>query len=125
VLVDPSYELGEDYGRVVEAVGDALRRFATGVYAVWYPILERDDARRLPGQLCAMAEKSLDIVLRVRSSLPGKRGMAGSGLVILNPPWLLDEAMGEALPYLVRALGEDGGAGWSIRNPGSAHPTTS
>ena len=125
VLVDPSYELGEDYERVVEAVGDAVRRFATGVYAVWYPLLERDDARRLPGQLCDLAEKTLDIVLRVRSSLPGERGMSGSGLVILNPPWLLEEAMAETLPYLVRALGEDGGAEWSMRNGGLDQPATS
>jgi 23S rRNA (adenine2030-N6)-methyltransferase len=125
VLVDPSYELGEDYERVVDAVGDALRRFATGVYAVWYPLLERDDARRLPGRLCDLVEKSLDIVVRVRSSLPGERGMSGSGLVILNPPWLLEETMAEALPYLVRALGEDGGAAWSLRGRGLSQPATS
>jgi 23S rRNA (adenine2030-N6)-methyltransferase len=125
VLVDPSYELSEDYERVVEAVGNALRRFATGVYAVWYPILERENARRLPQQLCNLAEKSLDIVMRVRSSPPGGWGMSGSGLVILNPPWLLEETMAETLPYLVRALGEDGGAGWSLHSRGLAQPTTS
>jgi len=115
VFIDPSYELAADYERVTASVKEALRRFATGVYMVWYPLLERDEARQLPGRLVQLADKSLDIKLRVRSSQPGERGMSGSGLVILNPPWLLEEAMAETLPYLVRALGEDEGAGWSIR----------
>jgi len=115
VFMDPSYELAADYERVTASVKEALRRFATGVYMVWYPLLERDEARQLPGRLVQLADKSLDIKLRVRSSQPGERGMSGSGLVILNPPWLLEEAMAETLPYLVRALGEDEGAGWSIR----------
>jgi 23S rRNA (adenine2030-N6)-methyltransferase len=114
VLIDPSYELASDYDRVVAAVEDGLRRFATGVYAIWYPLLEREEARLLPGRLSALADKAIDARLRIRSSLPGERGMAGSGLVVINPPWLLAEALGEALPYLARALGEDGGATWSL-----------
>ena len=117
-LIDPSYERATDYETVVEALIDAMRRFATGVYAVWYPLLEREDAKSLPSRLVSLAEKSLDIHLRVRSSLPGERGMAGSGLVILNPPWLLKKAMEETLSYLTRALGEDAGASWSIKGQG-------
>ncbi len=114
VLVDPSYELSADYDHVVEAVDDGLRRFATGVYTIWYPLLERKEAVLLPGRLASLADKSIDARLRIRSSLPGERGMTGSGLVVLNPPWLLAEALGEALPYLAQALGEDAGAGWSL-----------
>ncbi len=114
VFIDPSYELAADYDRVVTAVGEALRRFSNGVYVVWYPLLERDEARHLPARLVQLADKSLDIKLRVRSSLPGERGMSGSGLVVLNPPWQLREMLDELLPWLMRALGEDEGADWSL-----------
>ncbi|MBU0928342.1 MAG: 23S rRNA (adenine(2030)-N(6))-methyltransferase RlmJ [Spirochaetes bacterium] len=115
VLIDPSYELAADYDRVVEAVSTAVRRFATGVYAIWYPLLERDEARSLPGRLARLAAKSLDVSLRIRSSRPGERGMSGSGMVVLNPPWMLRETMDEVLPWLARALGEDGRAGWTVK----------
>lgn len=114
VFIDPSYELASDYDSVVKAVAGALRRFANGVYMVWYPLLEREEARELPARLVGLAEKSLDIRLRVRSSLPGERGMSGSGLVVLNPPWLLRETLDGLLPWLARVLGEDEGAGWSL-----------
>lgn len=114
VLVDPPYELDADYDSAVAALSDAMKRFATGVYAVWYPYLEKTAARQLPARIAALAEKSLDVCLRIRSSLPGERGMSGSGLVILNPPWQLKETLEETLPYLVLALGEDGGAGYTL-----------
>lgn len=117
VFIDPSYELAEDYDRVVASVGDALRRFATGIYLVWYPLLERDEALALPERLRGLSDRWIDARLRVRSSLPGERGMAGSGLVIINPPWLLRESLDEALPFLARTLGIDEGAGWALRQP--------
>jgi len=113
-LVDPPYELEADYDAAVAAVSDAMKRFATGVYAVWYPCLEKEAARNLPGRITALADKSLDVCVRIRTSLPGERGMSGSGLVILNPPWQLKEALEETLPYLVSALGDDSGAGCTL-----------
>jgi len=114
VFIDPSYELASDYDSVVKAVAGALRRFANGVYMVWYPLLEREEARELPARLVGLAEKSLNVQLRVRSSLPGERGMSGSGLVVLNPPWQLGETLAGLLPWLARVLGEDQGAGWTM-----------
>ncbi len=114
ILTDPSYELAEDYERVVASMGDALRRFATGVYLIWYPLLERDEARALPGRLHDLADTWLDVRLRIRSSLPGERGMAGSGMVVINPPWQLVDSLATALPRLSETLGVDQGASWSI-----------
>ncbi|OHD17869.1 MAG: hypothetical protein A2Y38_06075 [Spirochaetes bacterium GWB1_59_5] len=114
IFIDPSYELAADYDRVVEAVEKALRRFSNGVYLVWYPLLEREEARRLPNRLVQLTDKSIELKLRVRASLPGERGMSGSGLVVLNPPWQLKEMLDELLPWLTRALGEGEGAGWTM-----------
>ncbi|PKL25116.1 MAG: 23S rRNA (adenine(2030)-N(6))-methyltransferase RlmJ [Spirochaetae bacterium HGW-Spirochaetae-3] len=114
VLVDPSYELAADYDRVVATLEMAIRRFATGVYVVWYPLLEREEARALPSRLEGLADRTLDARLRVRTSRPGERGMAGSGMMIVNPPWRLKEALEPALPYLARALALDAGSGSSL-----------
>lgn len=118
VLVDPSYELASDYDAVPAALADALRRFATGAYLLWYPLLERPEAADLPGRLAGIAPRYVDARLRIRSSLPGERGMAGSGMFVVNPPWKLKEALEEALPYLAMTLGEDGGAAWTLEAAG-------
>jgi 23S rRNA (adenine2030-N6)-methyltransferase len=58
VLCDPSYELKSDYARVPEMLQDALKRFATGTYAVWYPIIPRPEAHDLPRRLKSAATKA-------------------------------------------------------------------
>lgn len=107
VLIDPPYELKEDYARVVTSMQVALRRFATGTYAVWYPLLPRADATRLPQQLAALPASSLRIELRV-SEPEGEFGMYGSGMFVINPPWLLRNQMRILLPQLQGLLGEPG-----------------
>lgn len=106
VFIDPSYELSEDYAKAHAAMQEILRRFATGVAALWYPLLEREEAQELPSALDGLgAEKTLRVELRLEDPVPGERGMAGSGLYILNPPWPLGDRLKETLPYLARALG--------------------
>jgi 23S rRNA (adenine2030-N6)-methyltransferase len=108
VLMDPSYEDKEDYGRVVAAMRDALRRFATGVYAVWYPQVQRQEAQDLPGQLKQLAERDwLQVSLTVKAPEPDGLGLHGSGMLVFNPPWNLEAALQEAMPALVRILGQD------------------
>lgn len=113
VLIDPPYELKEDYARVVKSLQDALRRFATGTYAVWHPLLPRADAARLPQQLAALPVPSLRIELRVSQS-QGEFGMYGSGMFVLNPPWLLRDQMQVVLPLLRDILGGDDNAGFLV-----------
>jgi 23S rRNA (adenine2030-N6)-methyltransferase len=114
VFIDPSYELASDYDRLIEALRDSLRRFAEGVYMIWYPLLE--EAKELPVRLTDLTEKRawLNATLRIRKTAPEARGMTGSGLFILNPPWTLAETLADTLPYLVRALGCGEDAGWTI-----------
>ncbi len=57
VLCDPSYEIKNDYDRVVSLLSDALKRFATGTYLVWYPIIPRPEAHDLPKKLKTLANK--------------------------------------------------------------------
>ncbi len=116
-LIDPSYELASDYEGVQRALREALKRFATGSYLLWYPLLERAEAKAFPALLRAEAEAAgrpwLDARLWLRVNAPGERGMAGSGIMAVNPPFALAAALGECLPYLVSALSPATG-GWSL-----------
>lgn len=109
VLIDPPYEDKQDYQRVVSALRDGLKRFSTGVYAVWYPQLQRAEARQLPEQLKQLPVKSwLHVALSVQAPSEDGFGMHGSGVFILNPPWLLHGVLQEVMPYMVKVLGQNG-----------------
>ncbi|NOU00477.1 MAG: 23S rRNA (adenine(2030)-N(6))-methyltransferase RlmJ [Gallionella sp.] len=108
VLIDPPYEDKQDYQRVVSALNEGLKRFANGVYAVWYPQLQRAEARQLPEQLKQLPVKSwLNVALSVQGQSADGFGMYGSGMFILNPPWLLHGVLQEVMPYLEKHLGQD------------------
>lgn len=116
VFIDPSYELAEDYARVPAALSDGLKRFGTGSFAIWYPILERSEAAALGPALreAAANRPILDAALRIRSSAPGERGMSGSGVFVVNPPWPLAETLRDCLPFLARVLAAGDGADWTV-----------
>jgi 23S rRNA (adenine2030-N6)-methyltransferase len=109
VLIDPSYEDKQDYQRVVSALREGLKRFAGGMYAVWYPHLQRAESRKLPGQLKRLPVKSwLNVALSVYKPGDDGFGMYGSGMYIINPPWLLHGVLQQVMPYLAKVLGQDG-----------------
>jgi 23S rRNA (adenine2030-N6)-methyltransferase len=109
ILIDPPYEDKQDYQRVVSALREGLKRFSSGMYAVWYPQLQRPEARQLPEQLKQLPVKSwLHVALSVQAPSEDGFGMYGSGMCILNPPWLLHGVLQEVTPYLVKVLGQNG-----------------
>ncbi|MEQ1589941.1 MAG: 23S rRNA (adenine(2030)-N(6))-methyltransferase RlmJ [Gallionella sp.] len=115
VLIDPPYEDKQDYQRVVSAVNEGLKRFANGVYAVWYPQLQRAEAQQLPAQLKQLPVKSwLHVALSVQGLSEDGFGMYGSGMFILNPPWLLHGVLQEVMPYLVKHLQQDKQASFTL-----------
>ena len=115
VLIDPPYEDKQDYRCIVTALHEGLKRFSGGVYAVWYPQLQRTEARQLPEQLKQLPVKSwLHAALSVQSPSEDGFGMYGSGMFIVNPPWTLHGALQEVMPYLAQHLGQDKGAGYTL-----------
>lgn len=115
VLVDPPYEVKLDYKHVRDALEDALGRFPSGMYAVWYPVLQRMESRQFPDRLKRLPAKEwLHVTLTVSTPGPDGTGMHSSGMFILNPPYTLEAALRETLPYLVKVLGTDKGATFRI-----------
>jgi 23S rRNA (adenine2030-N6)-methyltransferase len=113
VLIDPSFETAADYSGVITALEDALRRFPTGTYALWYPQLSRPESRQLPDKLKRLsAGKWLHATLSVRA-VAGP-GMHGSGMFVINPPWTLEEGLRGTLPWLADVLADGDGAGFKV-----------
>ena len=126
VLCDPSYEIKSDYARVLDFVAETLKRFATGTYAVWYPIIPRPEAHDLPRRLKTMATKAgkpwLHATLTVKSSRivtaptgeTRRPGLPASGMFLINPPYTLKAKLEAALPQLVERLAQDRHATFSV-----------
>ncbi|QGZ61844.1 23S rRNA (adenine(2030)-N(6))-methyltransferase RlmJ [Paraburkholderia acidisoli] len=119
VLIDPSFEDKRDYARTLACLEESLARFATGTYAVWYPQVTRLESQRFPDQLKRLQDKNwLHLTLSVNKPREDGFGLFGSGMFILNPPYTLEASMKEALPWLVKTLGQDAGAQFKIESRG-------
>ncbi|MFV0680754.1 23S rRNA (adenine(2030)-N(6))-methyltransferase RlmJ [Ottowia sp.] len=119
VLIDPSYEIKSDYAKVAAAVQDSLKRFATGVYLVWYPIIPRPEAHSLPRRLKTLTQQAgrtwLNATLHIGQSSQGS-GLTASGMWVINPPHTLKAALDEALPQILDVLSAHRGSGaaWTV-----------
>ena len=130
VLCDPSYEIKTDYSRVADMVADALTRFVTGTYAVWYPIIPRPEAHQLPRRLKTLATQAgkpwLNAILTVKSSKlltddvgdVVRPGLPASGMFVINPPHTLKANLQKTLPLLVTLLKQDANAAFSVESGG-------
>ncbi len=104
VLIDPPYELAKEYRDVVAAIAQSYKRWATGIYAIWYPVVNRHDIDDMIAGL-----KKLDIrnILQIELGVSpdtNERGMTASGMIVINPPWKLESQMKDILPFLKEAI---------------------
>jgi len=100
VLIDPPYEAADELERVLRALRDGLERFATGVFCLWYPVTGDGLSDSLVDRIAAMTiPKTLLLELTVRAVVRDG-GLAGSGMILINPPWTLDEELRIVLPAL-------------------------
>jgi 23S rRNA (adenine2030-N6)-methyltransferase len=108
VLIDPPYEDPGEWSAVADALGEGLRRFPGGAYAVWYPLTARARATGFIESLSALDTPSLAAELVVD---PTGEGMRGCGVVVANPPWRFDDEARSIVDYLARALPGEGSEG--------------
>jgi len=119
VLIDPSYELRTDYAATVRAVREALAKLPDAVVAVWYPQLaHKPESARLPEELTALVPRKGWLHARLTVGEPDADGfgMAGSGMVVLNPPFVLRDELAATLPYLATHLGLVPGASFLLES---------
>ncbi|MDD1622909.1 MAG: 23S rRNA (adenine(2030)-N(6))-methyltransferase RlmJ [Methylococcaceae bacterium] len=113
ILIDPSYEVKADYNKVVDALQSAHKRFATGIYGLWYPVIERGVTERM---LQRLRDTGIPKQLRIEHCIAedgAVRGMTGSGMLFINPPWQLAGQAEALLPWLNQML-TDGQGHWKV-----------
>ena len=110
ILIDPSYELRDEHRDVVDALVKAHKRFATCVFAIWYPVIERRWVDRYERALRAAGIAAISTYELAVAGERREGGLVGSGMFIVNEPWQLDEELDAALPWLLERLAVDDGA---------------
>ena len=105
VLIDPPFEVLDEAKRTVQSVAFGHRRFSTGVFLVWYPVTTEDFVEKFISQIQALnLPNMLRVELRVKAAFE-RGGLSGSGLIIINPPWTLENDLRILLPALAARLG--------------------
>jgi len=108
VLVDPPFEREDEFSRMVEGLQKAHRRWPGGIYAFWYPVKNRQEVDMFRAALVQSGVPDiLDIRLFIRDPSPEPR-LDGTGMIVVNPPYVLREEIRLLLPLLARLLGEGG-----------------
>jgi 23S rRNA (adenine2030-N6)-methyltransferase len=108
IVIDPSYEVKEDYVTIPDALIAAYRKFSTGVYLLWYPVVFQDKVQGMLRRLEKAIPGSLNVTLSPSAPASDGRGMQGSGVFVVNPPWTLEPALKEAMPWLLKILADGG-----------------
>ena len=114
VLIDPAFEAPGEFARLADGFAEAHRRWATGVFMLWYPIKDRDEVRRFERR---MAGLQIAKVLRAELSVgtqPKPEALHACGLMIVNPPWRLEDELKILLPALQAALAANGGGQYRL-----------
>lgn len=115
VLIDPSYEIKTEYKQVLETIMQLHQRFATGTYALWYPVVERQRIDELEQKILASPLHNVQLFELAQRADSDVQGMTASGMVVVNPPWTLQAEMQQALPYLAEKLGLANQGAYRIR----------
>ncbi|RDI48581.1 23S rRNA (adenine(2030)-N(6))-methyltransferase RlmJ [Aquicella lusitana] len=103
VLIDPPYENPDEFTRIAHALPTALKRWETGIYAIWYPIKEKSQVERFYRAIKKdLVLPVLAIEFTIFPDLPNH--LNGCGMVVINPPWQFDTVIAETLPWLWKAL---------------------
>lgn len=104
IFIDPSYEIKTDYQHVVTHLQEGYQRFANGIYAIWYPVVLR---QRIKHMLRALQNGKIKHMLQIELAVQpdsNHHGMTASGMIVINPPWKLEQQMKTLLPWLHQTM---------------------
>lgn len=106
VLIDPAYERKDEYERLIRGLQQGYRRWPTGIYAIWYPLMSSATRERW---LSALKESGIRKIVTAELTikpLQAEKTLCGSGMIIINPPWQLDQQLKNELEWLWPLLSE-------------------
>jgi 23S rRNA (adenine2030-N6)-methyltransferase len=114
VLVDPPFEQQGDYARLAGVLDIARRKWASGTYLLWYPIKGRPEPDTLAKRIRRLAVPKVMRVELTVAPLSDPTRLNGCGLILLNPPWLLEAELTRLLPVLAGLLVRSGKSTWRL-----------
>jgi 23S rRNA (adenine2030-N6)-methyltransferase len=104
ILIDPSYEIKDDYQKIPAALFEAYKRFATGIYLIWYPVVSRTQTQKMIDGIVNLGIKRISQFELAIKPDNNQKGMTASGMIVINPPWKLHEQMNIVMPWLKTTL---------------------
>lgn len=114
VLIDPSYEVKHDYDKVVSHIKALHKRFATGTYALWYPLVDVARIKRMEQAFVSSGMRNVELYEVSLTRDHAQPGMTGSGMIVVNPPWTLKQDVREALEWFGPQISDNGQALYRI-----------
>jgi 23S rRNA (adenine2030-N6)-methyltransferase len=117
IFIDPPFEDGGEFSRLVETVSFLGKRWTQGQIAIWYPIKERPAIWRFHEDLSALGIPKILCAEFIYNEETRSDRLNGSGLIFINPPWKFDEQLTKLFPALHKALGTEspgGGVKWLV-----------
>ncbi|MEI8704804.1 23S rRNA (adenine(2030)-N(6))-methyltransferase RlmJ [Pseudoalteromonas sp. B62] len=109
VLIDPPYEIKDDYETVVTTLIKAYQRFSTGTYMIWYPVVDRERIDNMEQGLIDSGMRNIQLFELGTEDDTDVYGMTASGMIVINPPWKLKQTMDAVLPELMTLLSKPSG----------------
>ena len=107
VLIDAPFELKDEFKRIIDGLKQALKRWDTGIYAIWYPIKDKLEVQAFIKQVKILGKPYLNMSLQPFAD-DYAFGLNATGMLIINPPWQFDKTMDKILPELWRVLSVNG-----------------
>lgn len=107
VHIDPAYERSDETRQLIKGVAAGIRRWESGVFLIWYPILKRWSSERLVEDLCRLTDRP-KLVAELMTDPSNDQGLRGSGVLIINPAWQVDQQLIGSLPWLADLFSSDG-----------------
>ena len=107
IVIDPPYEAPDEFAQAAAALRGALRRFATGIYLIWFPVKSAGEANAFAGELLNAGPKKalrIDIDIGAAPGAGDKERLAAAGLIVVNPPFGLAGEMEAALAAVAPLL---------------------
>ncbi|KAF7768729.1 23S rRNA (adenine2030-N6)-methyltransferase [Pseudoalteromonas citrea] len=109
VLMDPPYEIKTDYQQAAKMIIKAHKKFNSGTYMIWYPVVDRERIDLLEQTLIESGVSNVQLFELATSADTPEHGMTASGMIVINAPWTLKSTMDTVLPELVKIVSDESG----------------
>ncbi len=104
VLIDPPYEQPDEFQKIATALKEGLKRWETGIYAIWYPIKDKQITDQFLNKVKKQVTQEILVAEIIIHADDIKTTLNGCGMIIINPPWQLDTQLNELVPWLWQIL---------------------